>query len=384
MSTLRRADAELPADAPAGGQPSRRPAAAVPGVVAADGWAARLPGPAVARPDVALVHDPGAVPEQTVVSWPVAVPSAEQVAAACVELAAMPLGREGVRHHRAKMEQFRLLKVMVGKTRPAPPLVRAQERAAALGWTQTAATAAARALVQLRLARAGMPACLELDGGGYCGPELATPAGVLLGTSFGLQRGSHQSVTDCLENSYAALRPQRGVRLPWMHWVGAYGRPVPPAALAYDGMALMAGMALDPEHHAWALFGHATHWHLVACRVRDDGRTLAIPEPGLSLRTTVDGLDAESGFRSAYDMPGPPRGRLVGPISTGRLCAQLRGRDAAGELTIEEVALQGPEWAMRISRLGAPPPRVSGLLMLAKPSYRHVAGIIRHCMDGDE
>ena len=324
------------------------------------------------------------MPEHTVVSWPVAVPTAQQVAAACAELAAMPPGREGVRHHRAKMEQFRLLKVMVGKTRPAPPLVRAQERAAAQEWTQTAATAAARGLVQLRLARASMPACLELDGGGYCGPELATPAGVLLGTSVGLQRGSHQIVTDCLENSYAALRPQRRVRLPWMHWVGAYGRPVPPATLGYDGMAVMAGMALDPEHHAWALFGHATHWHLVACRVRDDGRTLSIPEPGIALRTTVDCLDAESGFRSAYDMPGPPRGRLVAPIRAGELCAQLRGRDAADTLTIETVPLQGPEWAMRISRLGAPPPRVSGMLVLAKPSYRHVAGIIRHCMDGDE
>jgi len=384
MSTLRHADADRPADAQAREQMTRRPGAALPGAVRADGWVARLPAPASSRPGVDLTPELGAVPEQAVVSWPVAVPTAQQVMAACAELAAMPLGREGVRNHRAKMEQFRLLKVMVGKTRPAPPLVRAQERAAALAWTQTAATAAARGLVQLRLARASMPACLDLDGGGYCGPELATPAGVLLGTSVGLQRGSHQIVTDGLENSYAALSPQRGVRLPWMHWVGAYGRSVPPESLAYDGMALMAGMALDPQHHAWALFGHGTHWHLVACRVRDDGRTLFIPEPGIALRTTVDCLDAESGFRSAYDMPGPPRGRLVAPISAGGLCAQLRGRNTSGTLTIEEVPLQGPEWAMRISRLGAPPPRVSGLLMLAKPSYRHVAGIIRHCMDGDE
>ena len=381
MSTARGPQAEAPSTSPQARRP--RPGTASGGSKGAPRWVAALPPvPLVAADQTSVLAD--AVSEGEVVSWPVPVPTAVQVAAACAELAAMPLCRDGVVHRRAKHERFRLLRVLVGRTRAAPPLVRAQERSEALGWSQAAAAAVAGGLVQLRLARAGMPTSLELDGGGYCGPELTTPAGLLLGTSFGLQRGSHQSVTDCLENHYAALTPQRGVRLPWMHWVGAYGRPVAVAAMTHDAMAVMAGMGVDPDHHAWALFGHETHWHLVACRVRDDGRTLAIPEPAVALRTTVDCLDAQSGFRTGYDMPGSPRGRTAMSIRAGALVAQLRGRDAAGRLTLEAVPLQGPEWAMRISRLGAPPPRVSGLMVIPKPSYRHVAGIIRHCMYGDE
>jgi hypothetical protein len=294
----------------------------------------------------------------------------------------MPVGYLVRQRAWERRESLRRRRVLAGKTTDAPHGHQERDLQTAARWMQESLQATARGWAQLRVARG----CRPLPGLGtllgHLGPSVPTRAGAMLGSSFGTQQGNSEAVIDCLEQAYLTLTPQRGVIMPWMHWVGAYGgKSVRDGQLGHDAMSVMHGMGVDPRQHLWALFGHDHHWHLVLSRVREDGRTFTIRRMGLALRTTVDVLDAESGCQTGYRPACERRAQAANDIRQDQLCAELIGRDAAGATTIEQVPLQGPAWAARVAPLGAYPDRVCGLLVLPKPSYRHVDAIVRHCID---
>ena len=170
-----------------------------------------------------------------------------------------------------------------------------------------------------------------------------------------------------------------------MHLVGTYGRALDARQMLADALAVMRGIALDPAAHAWGLFGHGDHWHLVSSRVGADGRRWEL-DHGAGIALTVDSLEAESGWRRPYDAPGSRHWRhaiaVYARMDEGALAAARADRAPDGRISREAVPLQGPAWAARVAQVAAHPGRCGGLLVLRKPGYDALDYIVPHCVDG--
>jgi len=315
--------------------------------------------------------------------WSAAPVREEDVQTRLAQLAALPAGHAVVVHRRDRQEGRRAAEILAGEGVAAPAHEREKDRKTRQRWQSSLARATASGWAHLEAARAATAADGRLTAS--VGPAAATPVGYVLAGSYGTQQGNAAAITAALEAHHSGLAPQRQVNQPWMHWVGAYGQKVDRQQMVYDALATMVGSGLQPDDHAWVLFGHGTHWHLVAGRVRRDGMVYQMPNAGIALRATVDVLDAESGVRTEYHAPGQhDKATAIAYRAMERdgLAAELRGRSEDGLARVVEVPLQGPGWARRIAALGHYPHRTPGLLVIQKPSYQAVAGIVRHCIFG--
>jgi hypothetical protein len=312
-------------------------------------------------------------------AMPAAPATPAAVAAAAAALATLPLGHLVSRHRRPRRELLRRLR---GHHADDQLALDALGRAG--GWARTLRSATACGWVELAAARAALDAPPAAAAAARFPAPCATAAGLVIAGSGGHADGDGQALIAQLEAERARIRPQRGSRLPWLHLVGTYGRPCGHQQMLLDSLAVMRGGGLGPAERPWALFGHHDHWHLIAGRVGADGRSWQKAH-NLALRLTVDVLDAESGWRTGYDAPGGPdrySAWAYHRLAAGTLANQLLGVGAQGLPTAEEVPVQGPAWAARLAMVGPHEERISGLLVLSKPSYATLDYIVPHCIDG--
>ena len=101
-----------------------------------------------------------------------------------------------------------------------------------------------------------------------------------------------------------------------------------------------------------------------------------------ALTLLADALDAEAGLKSGYDAPGKHdkvTAKGWNEAESGVLAAEVRG----GEQSVEPIALLDITAAIRIAQAtGKCEQRVAGLMVMQKPSYKDLAGIVRHCAFG--
>lgn len=388
--------------------PAPAPSPPAPPLPAPSPRALQAPWPALpAVPDVVCRPRSRAVPdpvpplpmatpaEAAALRGGVAAPVLAEILLATSALA-QPLSAERIARYRAQLEHlptpFAVLHrrdrrafyrhaVEVVDHRSPPPAAAGEARERHLaGLTAALRHATAVGWAWLEAARDATPG---RDGAllGATGPLVATPKGWYLGGTFAEETGDWQRISALLTRGYQWCQVRGSPCLPWLHWVGTYKRDVTPAQMRYDAQAVMTGVGVLPRAHPWALFGHGTHWHLVASRVRWDGRTLDTAHLGVAARLTVDVLDAEAGFASPFHVPAGD-GRAFPALRRGSLATIWRGRpgDPAEATTVPQ---QGPDWAARLADLGRFPQRVPGLLVLPKPSYVDCAGIVRHCLVGE-
>jgi hypothetical protein len=218
-----------------------------------------------------------------------------------------------------------------------------------------------------------------------------------------------KSIITNLRTIAHTVTPQRQVNERWKHYVGSY----PPewtakvlvdpqrreqlrrqclsdaqaviAALGHEGAGMMFIHWPDSranQRKPTARKHDQVHWHLIVDRVQPDGLVHQVGNAGIALRVVADALDAEAGVKSGYDPPGKHdkvTAKGWGEAESGILAAELRG----GGGSVEPIPLLDISAAIRIAQTCGPiESRVSGLMVMQKPSYKDLAGIVRHCAFG--
>ncbi len=310
---------------------------------------------------------------------PVASASPEEVASCARALATLVPGFDVSKHRRPRREALRQLRRRI----PADPAISAALLGLAATWAASIARATARGWADLARARAA--ASWAPESALWRVDAAPCRAGLVVASSVGPARADARALAQALERQRTGFPAQVGSRLPWLHLVGTYGRALEARQMLADAHAVMRGIALTPAQHAWALFGHGDHWHLVASRIGADGRRWEIGHCA-AVALTVDCLEAESGWRRPYDAPGSRSWRhaiaVYARMDEGALIATRAHRGPEGAILREAIPLQGPAWAARVAQIAPHPSRRGGLLVLRKPGYAGLEYIVPHCVDG--
>lgn len=296
-----------------------------------------------------------------------------------------------------------------GKTKLAPAHQKVKDATHRSWWQRARSTAVARLTLGLQEARRHCLTSIDDLVAGLDADRTALPAGELGWSDVGPNQGNVKSIIMNLRTLAHTVAPQRQVNERWKHYVGSYPPEWTAEVLAdrqrreqlrqqclSDAQAVIAALG---HEGAGVLFIHwpdsranqrkptarkhdQVHWHLIVDRVQPDGMVHQVGNAGIALRVIADALDAEAGQKSGYDPPGKhdkATAKGWGEAESGTIAAELRG----GGGVVESIPMLDISAAVRIAQTCGPlESRVSGLMVLQKPSYKDLSGIVRHCAFG--